>query len=106
MPLSRIARPKPVWIPPEPIPDDVDLRALHPHRLIASLLWRRGFRTPASAAEFMSDEGPETLDPALLPNMERAVARASRALRVGERIGIFGDYDADGVTSTAALWRA
>lgn len=106
MPLSRIARPNPTWIPPEPIPDDVDLSALHSHRLIASLLWRRGIRTPEEAAEFLETRRPDSLDPMLLPNMEAAVARASRALRDGEHIGIFGDYDADGVTSAALLYRA
>lgn len=42
-------------------------------------------------------------DPFLMKDMDRAVERLKRALRDGERILVFGDYDADGVTSTALL---
>lgn len=42
-------------------------------------------------------------DPFLMKDMERAVERLTRALREGERILVFGDYDADGVTSSALL---
>ena len=96
MPLSRIPRPRPTWIEPEPIPDDADLLALHPHRLVASLLYRRGIQTPEQANAFLDTRGPESLDPLLLPNMERALARAAQAINGDERIGIYGDYDADG----------
>lgn len=106
MPLSRIPRPRPTWIEPEPIPDDADLPGLHPHRLVASLLYRRGLRTPDAAIAFLERRSPDSLDPTLLPNMDRALERADSAIRNGERIGIFGDYDADGVTATALLARA
>jgi single-stranded-DNA-specific exonuclease len=106
MPLSRLPRPSPIWIPPEPIPDEADLSTLHPHRLIASLLWRRGIRTSEAANEFLEARRPDILDPHLLPNMRSAIARTSAALRSGEHIGIFGDYDADGITSAAILYRA
>lgn len=106
MPLSRIARPRPTWIPPEPIPADVDLKALHPHRLIASLLWRRGVRTPEEADAFLNPPRPESFDISLLPDIDAALDRAARAIRDGEHIGIFGDYDVDGVTSAAILYRA
>jgi len=45
----------------------------------------------------------EVGDPFLLPDMAPAVERVVRALRDRERIAVFGDYDADGVTSTALL---
>jgi single-stranded-DNA-specific exonuclease len=106
MPLSRIPRPRPTWIEPDPIPDDADLPGLHPHRLVASLLYRRGLRTPDAAHAFLERRNPDSLDPALLPNMDRALERTDSSIRNGERIGIFGDYDADGVTSTALLARA
>lgn len=106
MPLSRIPRPIPIWIPPEEIPSDVDLESIHHHRLISSLLWRRGIRSADDAAEFMDQRGPESLDPYILPNMAEAIARTTTALRNHEQIGIFGDYDADGVTSTTLLYRA
>ena len=42
-------------------------------------------------------------DPFLFPDMEKAVSRIERAIAEGETIGIFGDYDADGITGTAQL---
>jgi len=45
-------------------------------------------------------------DPLLFPDMRKAVERIERAIQVKETIGIFGDYDADGVTGTAILVRA
>lgn len=39
-----------------------------------------------------------------LPDMEKAVARIRKALDSFERIAIYGDYDADGVTATAVLY--
>jgi single-stranded-DNA-specific exonuclease len=106
MPLSHLSLGQPTWTPPDPIPEDVDLLALHPHRLIASLLWRRGITTPDEASAFMDARSPETLDPYRLPNMAAAVQRVTAALQGNEHIGIFGDYDADGVTSAALLYRA
>lgn len=44
-------------------------------------------------------------DPHIYPQMERAVTRLKRALAEGEHIGVFGDYDCDGVTSVALLVR-
>ena len=44
-------------------------------------------------------------DPALLADMDVAVARLVRAINDGERIGVFGDYDVDGATSAALLVR-
>ncbi|MFQ5861231.1 MAG: single-stranded-DNA-specific exonuclease RecJ, partial [Dehalococcoidia bacterium] len=46
------------------------------------------------------------LDPFLLPGMDRAVERLSAALSTGQRIGLFGDFDVDGVTGTALLAQA
>ena len=106
MPLSRLTLAQPTWMPPAPIPEDIDLLALHPHKLIASLLWRRGITTPDEAAVFMDARDPEALDPYHLPNMAEAVQRVAAALTASEHIGIFGDYDADGVTSAALLFRA
>ncbi len=50
------------------------------------------------------DNSPDHLhDPYLMHDMDRGVSRIEKALRTGERIIVFGDYDADGVTSTALL---
>lgn len=44
-------------------------------------------------------------DPSVYPDIKKAVARVERAITEGEKIAIFGDYDCDGVTSTAQLVR-
>lgn len=63
----------------------------------------RGVATEPAIRDWLDPSPRPAPDPSLLPNMEVAVARTVRAVERGERIGIFGDYDADGVTSTAIL---
>ena len=53
--------------------------------------------------EDLSDMPDALQDPFLMRDMDKAVDRISKAIRKRERIVIFGDYDADGVTSTALL---
>ncbi len=106
MPLSILPRPRPTWIEPEPIPATFDWKQLHHHRLVASLLYRRGARTPEAAAKMMDRSDPAALDYRSLPNMEAALDRTEQAIRRNEHIGIFGDYDADGITSATLLTRA
>jgi single-stranded-DNA-specific exonuclease len=70
--------------------------------LIRHLLWHRGLRTVEEAARFM--EGPPMEhDPLLLPDIEAALGRLRQALRDGERIAVYGDFDVDGVTASALL---
>lgn len=92
------------WRDPEPIPDD--LPRLHSRQLIHELLARRGIQTVAAAREFLDDRPRPAPDPSGLPNVQAAVDRIGRALERGERIGVFGDYDADGITATALMTRA
>lgn len=66
------------------------------------LLITRGYDTPEKISHFL--QADEWDDPLLLRDMDRAVARILRALDSFERIIIYGDYDADGVTSTALLY--
>lgn len=72
--------------------------------LTARLLMSRGLCDYESAYRFLSFSDAMIHDPFLLADMDRAVARINRALADGERITIYGDYDVDGVTSTALLW--
>jgi single-stranded-DNA-specific exonuclease len=71
--------------------------------VIARLLSARGIRDAATADAFLSGALERGHDPFLLPQMEQAVERIIRALRGGELIAVFGDYDVDGVTATAIL---
>jgi len=69
----------------------------------ALLLSGRGLKTKEQLDDFF-DSSEDLLDPFLLPDMEKAVERINDAIFAGERICVFGDYDADGVTSTALLY--
>jgi len=69
---------------------------------VAWALVRRGLGDPAVAREFMSSDGP--LAPAEdLAGIAEAADRLARAVRTGEPIAVHGDYDCDGICSTAIL---
>ncbi len=71
--------------------------------LMAQLLYNRGITDPTQIDSFLAADENLLNDPFLLPDMEKAVARISDALLSGERIAIYGDFDADGMTATAVL---
>lgn len=71
--------------------------------LLAVLLQTRGISNPQQAEEMLSDDFSFS-DPFLLPDMEKAAERISRALDGFEKIAVYGDYDADGVTATAMMY--
>jgi single-stranded-DNA-specific exonuclease len=97
---------RPVWIEPAHIPADADIGSLHDNPVVASILWRRGISSVEAAQRFIDPRVRLAPSPWELPNMEMAVDRVTRAIKRNERIAIFGDYDADGVTSAALLTRA
>lgn len=72
---------------------------------IAELLARRGFGTPDSAKQHLSPKLAALKDPFLLPDMHKAVERIFKAIDAKERIVLFGDYDVDGVSSLALLYK-
>ena len=71
--------------------------------LVARALVRRGVTDAAAVRAFLHPSLSELLDPMLLPDMAAAVNRLRRAIAGGERICVYGDYDADGVCATAIL---
>ncbi len=70
---------------------------------LAMLLEIRGFHTESQIKEMFLLE-PVLSDPFSLPDMQKAVDRVRRAIEDFEKIAIYGDYDADGVTSTAMVY--
>lgn len=74
--------------------------------LQAQLLHNRGIDTPEAMRAFLAANYAQTPDPLALIDMEKALQRVMRALENGEHITVYGDYDADGVTSSALLTRA
>lgn len=72
--------------------------------LVAQLLRRRGYADAARARAFLEPSLRDQYDPAELPGASAAAERLAQAVRCGEPIVIYGDYDVDGITATAILW--
>jgi single-stranded-DNA-specific exonuclease len=71
--------------------------------VLAELLIRCGLRDPALAAEFLRPDLSRLEDPFLVGNIVPAVARLKAAILGREKVTVLGDYDVDGVSSTALL---
>ncbi len=71
--------------------------------VLAELLLRNGLAEPAAAAKFLNPALSELSDPFLLRNIEAGAARLRRAIETHEEVVVLGDYDVDGVSSTALL---
>lgn len=72
--------------------------------LLAKLLVTRGFNTVDAASKFLYEDQMSFHDPFLLEGMDLAIDRVFQAIEEDEKILIFGDYDADGVSSTSVLY--
>jgi len=96
------------WLVKHPNPQlQVELSdKLGVHPIIAQLLINRDVKTPEDADLFLSDKLSKLYDPFLLKDMDVAVKRVKEAKEKNETVLVFGDYDADGVTSSAILHNA
>ncbi|MHA4847832.1 single-stranded-DNA-specific exonuclease RecJ [Flavitalea antarctica] len=79
-----------------------DLR-IHP--VLCRILNQRGIDTYDKAKSFFRPSLSDLHDPMLMKDMDLAVARVLRATRTAEKILVFGDYDVDGTTSVACMYR-
>jgi single-stranded-DNA-specific exonuclease len=93
------------WSPalPQPLPAGQLVRKLAVSPLLAQCLINRGHCDPDLIAGFLTPRLKQLADPFALPNMAAAVDRLFQARERGESLVVFGDYDVDGVTSTALL---
>lgn len=71
--------------------------------LTGQLLFNRGLLSPEAARTQLATRGAAWHDPLLLPDMARAVDALLAARLRGERVVVYGDFDADGITGTALL---
>lgn len=72
-------------------------------QLVAELLVLRGIENTEEAARFLRPDASQFYDPMQLKGMDEAVHRIRHAISTKEKIRIYGDYDADGVSSTALM---
>jgi len=80
-------------------------RALELHPQVASFLWQQGYRDAEMVRAFLDPRLQSLSDPFRLTDLKRAAERILRAIGAREKMVIFGDYDVDGITSSALLWR-
>lgn len=74
--------------------------------LASQILYQRGLTDSGQLAGFLSPDLAQLHDPYLLYDMEKAVARIRQAIEEGQRILVYGDYDADGMTAASIMKEA
>lgn len=106
--VTRV-RPPARWLPPPVVDADVVREltaALSLPAVLCQLLVQRGYADVDAAKRFLRPRLEQVSDPCTLLGMTAAVDRIARAIRSGETILVHGDYDVDGMCSTALLTRA
>ena len=104
MPNAIDHRPLPKrWRVQHPIPNDISQELSDFSPLMRQMLYNRGYQDRDSAAAFIEGRVNFDRDPFLLKGMETAVTRLHKAVEQGEKVAVYGDYDVDGVTSTALM---
>ena len=73
--------------------------------ILASLLIRRGITTESAAKRFFRPQLSDLIDPFLMRDMDIAVDRLNDAMGRKERIMVYGDYDVDGCTAVALVYK-
>ena len=73
--------------------------------VLCRLLVQRGIKTKEEADKFFNPNLKDLHDPFLLPDMDKAVKRIEKALGQKQRIMIYGDYDVDGTTAVALMYK-
>ncbi|MEZ4591195.1 MAG: single-stranded-DNA-specific exonuclease RecJ [Chloroflexota bacterium] len=97
---------KNIWQVAPPVPDHIQQQFSHLHPVMLQVLYNRGIIKPGDIQAFLDGHYLESTDPFLLPDMDKAVARIEQAIDNEEVIIVYGDFDADGVTSTVLLTQA
>ena len=79
-------------------------RSLGLNPILARLLYNRGYHDQHAAKAFLYMESEMLSNPFDMIDMDKGVARIERAVKNGEKITVYGDYDVDGVTSVCTLY--
>lgn len=92
----------------EQLPDDflniITNEKIHP--LVGQILWSRGIRSKETLESFLYPSVNHLHDPFLLHDMDKTIERIQTSVENGEKILVYGDYDADGITSTTVMKEA
>ncbi len=91
------------WIIAEKISPEINQKMEEFPPILRQLLMNRGIADPEEAKQFLAPTENQIHDPFLLLNMETAITRILTAVKNGEKIAIYGDYDVDGVTASVLL---
>ncbi len=96
--IKQVWTDPPAFNPPASLKDELGLPDL-----VLRILQRQGIQTPSQARAFMDFTSYLPASPYELPGMEQAMERTIKAIKQGEKIGVWGDFDVDGQTATATL---
>jgi len=94
------------WQVAPQVPETLQQEFSHVNPIVLQVLYNRGIIDPARVQAFLEKRYLEPTDPFLLTDMDKAVARIEQAIENEENIVVYGDFDADGVTSTVLLTQA
>ncbi|MEG2708288.1 MAG: single-stranded-DNA-specific exonuclease RecJ [Vagococcus sp.] len=83
-----------------------ELEKLNQPKELAPFLWNRNIQKSEELRSFFQPSVEDFHDPYLMYDMEKVIDRIQRAVEAGERILVYGDYDADGITSTTVMKEA
>ncbi len=104
METSKISPSPKRWIVSPLIPASISAKLRDHSPFLRQLLFNRGIKDPSSAQAFVEGQVCSETDPFLIKDMEQAVELIHEALHSQKKIVIYGDYDADGVTSSTLLY--
>ncbi len=99
MDLKWVVQPEPDPVISRRLSDDLNVP-----KVASRILVSRGITDSLRAERFLKPSISDLFDPFMLSNMHKAVARVIKALKQNEKIMIYGDYDVDGITSTAVMF--
>ena len=91
------------WQEPNQIPDDIQIELSSFSPVFQSILYQRGISTNSDALDFLLPKPPGWYPNINLLQVEKACQLISEMINSKKKIAVYGDYDADGITSTALL---
>lgn len=94
-----------IWKTKELIEPSQELIDAAGNKLLARLLVQRGINNVKKIKEFLTPSSMKITSPFVFTDMEKAAERIFSAIETQEKIIIYGDFDADGVTSTSLLYK-